>query len=66
MRLHYLPSTYLYAAEKGYQGILHHFIVKDSEGLVNLEGTVSVSGLGGNPYRDGSLWILRARKGCAK
>ncbi len=50
----YLPSSYLQNAEKGYKGILQKFIVKDSSGLINLDGTVSVSGLGGNPYRDGS------------
>lgn len=31
-----------------------NFIVNDA-GQFNLKGTVSVSGLGGNPYRDGSL-----------
>ena len=54
VRLGYLPSSYLQNAEKGYKGILQKFIVKDSSGLINLDGTVSVSGLGGNPYRDGS------------
>jgi unsaturated rhamnogalacturonyl hydrolase len=54
VRLGYLPSFYLQNAEKGYKGILQKFIVKDSSGLINLDGTVSVSGLGGNPYRDGS------------
>ena len=34
--------------------ILKQFIV-DSAGIVNLTGTVSVSGLGGDPYRDGSF-----------
>jgi unsaturated rhamnogalacturonyl hydrolase len=53
VRLGYLPASYLSVAKKGYDGILKTFI-KDEEGLTNLHGTVTVSGLGGNPYRDGS------------
>jgi unsaturated rhamnogalacturonyl hydrolase len=30
------------------------FLRIDDRGLVNLEGTCSVAGLGGDPYRDGS------------
>jgi len=36
------------------------FIAKDADGLVHLDGTVSVSGLGGNPYRDGTERELSA------
>jgi unsaturated rhamnogalacturonyl hydrolase len=50
----YLPASYLTAAQKGYQGILDKFITTDASGQVNLNGTVSVGGLGGKPYRDGS------------
>jgi unsaturated rhamnogalacturonyl hydrolase len=53
VRLGYLPSSYLPAAKKGYDGIIKKFITND-DGQTNLEGTVSVSGLGGKPYRDGS------------
>ena len=53
VRLGYLPSSYLAVAKKGYAGILKKFITIDN-GQTNLEGTVSVSGLGGHPYRDGS------------
>jgi unsaturated rhamnogalacturonyl hydrolase len=53
VRLGYLPSSYLAAAKKGYAGITEKFITNDN-GQTNLEGTVSVSGLGGQPYRDGS------------
>ncbi|HEY5369371.1 MAG TPA: DUF4350 domain-containing protein [Hanamia sp.] len=53
VRLGYLPSSYLPVAKKGYSGILKKFIT-DVDGQTNLEGTVSVSGLGGKPYRDGS------------
>jgi unsaturated rhamnogalacturonyl hydrolase len=50
----YLPASYLVNARKGYAGIIKEFIEVDANGQTNLKGTVSVSGLGGNPYRDGS------------
>lgn len=53
MRMGYLPQTYLRNVLSGYAGIKNQFLVNDSIQL-NLKGTVSVSGLGGNPYRDGS------------
>ena len=52
-RMGYLPVSYLFVANKGYSGIVKTFI-KTENGTTNLYGTVSVSGLGGNPYRDGS------------
>ncbi len=54
IRKGYLPSTYVAAAKKGYVGLLSNFI-KIENGQTNLHGTVSVSGLGGKPYRDGSF-----------
>jgi unsaturated rhamnogalacturonyl hydrolase len=54
IRKGYLPSSYLQNVRKGYNGIIKEFI-KTENGQVNLHGTVSVSGLGGNPYRDGSF-----------
>ena len=54
VRLGYVDEKYLIAAHKGYDGIIKNF-VKEEEGQVSFHGTVSVSGLGGNPYRDGSL-----------
>ncbi|MEO5564085.1 MAG: DUF4350 domain-containing protein [Chitinophagaceae bacterium] len=51
----YLPASYLVNAKKGYAGIIKEFIETDANGQTNLKGTVSVSGLGGNPYRDGSF-----------
>jgi unsaturated rhamnogalacturonyl hydrolase len=50
----YLPASYLDVAQKGYKGIVDRFVKSDASGQVNLEGTVGVAGLGGNPYRDGS------------
>ena len=54
VRMGYLPPTYLATAKKGFDGIVKQFI-KVENGLTNLHGTVAVSGLGGNPYRDGSF-----------
>jgi unsaturated rhamnogalacturonyl hydrolase len=54
IRKGYLPATYAVAAKKGYTGLLSNFIKVDN-GQTNLHGTVSVSGLGGKPYRDGSF-----------
>ena len=50
-----LPDKYLQTAEKGWTGIKREFIETTPDGNVNWKGTVSVSGLGGNPYRDGSF-----------
>ncbi len=54
VRKGYLPSTKIVMAKKGYDGIVKKFI-KVEDGHTNLHGTVKVSGLGGNPYRDGSF-----------
>ncbi|MBD0373790.1 MAG: glycoside hydrolase family 88 protein [Pyrinomonadaceae bacterium] len=54
VRQGYLPPFYLKVAQKGYEGIRAQFIESAGVGGVNLKGTVSVAGLGGNPYRDGS------------
>lgn len=54
VRLGYLPKSYLLIAKKGYAGIINKFI-RTEDGQTNLHGTVSVSGLGGDPYRDGSF-----------
>jgi unsaturated rhamnogalacturonyl hydrolase len=61
VRLGYLPQSYLTVANKGYDGILKTFI-KEESGQTNLHGTVSVSGLGGNPYRDGSYDYYMSEK----
>ncbi len=53
VRRGYLPEHYLDNAQRGYQGILSHFIKVDGDN-VSLSGTVKGAGLGGDPYRDGS------------
>lgn len=50
----YLPQRYLATAERGYKGILNHFIQTGPSDDVSLTGTVKGAGLGGDPYRDGS------------
>lgn len=50
----YINKKYLIVAKNGYEGIINKFITKDNNGLLSLEGTVQVGGLGGKPYRDGS------------
>jgi len=54
VRKGYLPAAKLAIAKKAYAGIIKRFI-KVENGQTNLHGTVKVSGLGGNPYRDGSF-----------
>jgi unsaturated rhamnogalacturonyl hydrolase len=57
-----LPDKYLKVAEKGWAGIKRKFINTKPDGNVDWEGTVSVSGLGGNPYRDGSYDYYMSEK----
>ncbi|WP_461052429.1 glycoside hydrolase family 88 protein [Spirosoma arcticum] len=54
VRMGYLPAQMMTYARKGYDGMLKNFISTDERGMIHLEKTVSVSGLGGDPYRDGS------------
>lgn len=54
VRMQYLDKSYLQNAQKGYQGMLKNFISVDSKGTPHYEKSVLVSGLGGNPYRNGS------------
>jgi len=58
----YLPASYITSAKKGYEGILSHFVKTDGNGQVDLDGTVSVGGLGGTPYRDGSYQYYLSEK----
>ena len=60
-RKNYIPVSYRKNALKGYSGLLSKFIVSEN-GQTDLKGTVSVSGLGGNPYRDGSFDYYMSEK----
>lgn len=61
VRKGYIPATYAANATRGYAGIQKEF-VKHTNGIPDLHGTVSVSGLGGNPYRDGSFSYYMSEK----
>jgi unsaturated rhamnogalacturonyl hydrolase len=51
----YLPREFMQRAHETFNGMLDHLVTVDASGIVHLEHTCSVGGLGGNPYRDGSL-----------
>jgi unsaturated rhamnogalacturonyl hydrolase len=56
LRLGLVPDDGLEAAaRKAYRGILDLFVKERPDGMISIEGTCGVSGLGGNPYRDGSF-----------
>lgn len=55
VRLGYLPASYMKAAQKAWAGLQKEFVEENGPDKINLKGTVSVSGLGGKPYRDGSF-----------
>jgi unsaturated rhamnogalacturonyl hydrolase len=57
-----LPERYLQTAQKGWAGIKKEFIKELPDGNLDWEGTVSVSGLGGKPYRDGSYDYYMSEK----
>jgi unsaturated rhamnogalacturonyl hydrolase len=62
VRRGYLPATYLTVAKRGYKGLISDFIKTEANGQTNLDGTVSVAGLGGSPYRDGSYQYYLSEK----
>jgi unsaturated rhamnogalacturonyl hydrolase len=62
VRKGYLPASYMKVASDGYRGIQREFVKYDASGHFNLAGTVSVAGLGGNPYRDGSYEYYLSEK----
>jgi unsaturated rhamnogalacturonyl hydrolase len=55
VRRGYLPQTYSPNAERGYKGILSRFTSIAPESEFSLTSTVKGSGLGGEPYRDGTF-----------
>ena len=58
----YLPERFMKVAVKGWAGIKKEFIKANANGDTDWEGTVSVSGLGGKPYRDGSFDYYMSEK----
>ena len=55
VRMGYLDNKYAAVAKKGYDGLLKTFVATGAGNALAFNGTVSVGGLGGNPYRDGSF-----------
>jgi len=51
----YIDKKYKEIAVKAYDGLMNTLIVKDDDGTLTLTKCCAVGGLGGNPYRDGSL-----------
>ncbi|SMD03763.1 glycoside hydrolase family 88/105 protein [Pedobacter nyackensis] len=62
VRMQYLPASFFAVADKGYKGMQEEFVEQRAENMINLKGTVSVSGLGGKPYRDGSYAYYLSEK----
>jgi unsaturated rhamnogalacturonyl hydrolase len=53
-RLGYLAPGYRQVADRGFGGLLSNLVRENADGTVSLINVVQVSGLGGNPRRDGS------------
>jgi unsaturated rhamnogalacturonyl hydrolase len=53
-RMGYLDRKYAAVAKRGYDGLVKSFVATEN-GALAFNGTVSVGGLGGSPYRDGSF-----------
>ncbi|MBD8347540.1 glycoside hydrolase family 88 protein [Dysgonomonas sp. HGC4] len=51
----YIDKKYKAVAERAYNGLMKNLIVKNADGTLTLTKCCAVSGLGGNPYRDGSF-----------
>jgi unsaturated rhamnogalacturonyl hydrolase len=51
----YLSEEYLNVAKESFESLLANFLSVDQNGIISLNNTVSVGGLGGKPYRDGSF-----------
>ena len=62
VRQGYLPQSYFKIAQKGYDGMKKEFVEEVNAEKVNFKGTVTVSGLGGKPYRDGSFEYYMSEK----
>jgi unsaturated rhamnogalacturonyl hydrolase len=54
VRMGYVPQSFTSNAKRGWEGIQKQFVATGADGLMVLNGTVKVGGLGGTPYRSGS------------
>src|SRR5580704_7614101 len=55
VRMGYLPQSYVANAKRGWEGTQKQFVTTGADGLMVLDGTVKVGGLGGKPYRSGTF-----------
>ena len=55
IRLKYLETEWIDMAQKAYSGIIEEFILFTESGLINLNKTCQVAGLGGTQNRDGTF-----------
>ena len=62
VRMGYLPDRFMRVATRGWDGIKREFVKTNAQSNTEWHGTVSVSGLGGNPYRDGSYEYYMSEK----
>lgn len=53
-RLGYIDPRFRRVAERGFDGLLANLVRENPDGTVSLTNIVQVSGVGGNPRRDGS------------
>ena len=51
----YIDERYREVAEKAFEGITRKLVRVEADGTLSLTRCCAVSGLGGNPYRDGSF-----------
>src|SRR5580698_6579164 len=54
VRMGYLPPSDEDSAKRAWEGIQKQFVTRGADGVMVLNGTVKVGGLGGTPYRSGS------------
>ncbi|WP_207424953.1 glycoside hydrolase family 105 protein [Pedobacter sp. SYSU D00535] len=55
VKMGYLDKKYLEISERAYSGIMKNLIRKNADGTLTLTKCCAVAGLGGSPYRDGSV-----------
>ncbi len=51
----YLPEEFRGRTKETFKGIMDNLMSVDSSGIIHIKNICSVGGLGGKPYRDGSL-----------
>lgn len=51
----YLDNSFFGIGEESFSSIIKYLVTNDKNGFIYLNDVCSVSGLGGNPYRDGSF-----------